>query len=212
MLFTAIGVIGCSNHEQNDDTNQQIEDTNTTASDDINAPESVEAASDLDSRIEEKCIGIMICREDEVECYYFLPDTNEDFINSFSRLDWIAERGGAGTQSEYITPDQNALSIIEKSSGITENELIYEQTYLKLTGINTETWIRLIYEPYMPESGIGSFPHKDIVFATMTDKEDAFLARQDPENPDIWEYMSLPGYGQWLQREIDMFVRLRLAF
>ncbi|NPV70783.1 MAG: hypothetical protein HPY55_09085 [Firmicutes bacterium] len=114
-------------------------------------------------------------------------------VSDIQNLRWIALRGGLGI--ENIAEGHDHLEIIRQS----------EKNEVKSKGL----WIRLYYETYKPEQGMNDFGHKDIiVYAAPRNPNDAFLGIQNTDDQTKWSLFSLPGYGPWLKKEIDILLRL----
>lgn len=116
-------------------------------------------------------------------------------VSDVQDLLWIAYRGGAGIDpakaEERNTKD---LEIVQES-----NESI----------VTEHTWIRLFYQPYKPPQGMNDFGHQDImVYSDPQNLHDAYLAIQDPDDQLKWKVFPIPEYGSWLQKEIEIFLRL----
>lgn len=152
--------------------------------------------------------SVMVCRKNEPDCFYFPSDTlASNYAETFEDLMWIASRGGAGISGEDWLPDDNALTIIKLSDQIIQDTDIIKTDSVKLENDNTQTWVRINYDSYIPASGVNEFPHKDVIMATAEDSgENAFIAIQNPKDLSTWKFIKLPGYGQWLERELDMLL------
>ncbi|WP_068794271.1 hypothetical protein [Brevibacillus laterosporus] len=77
------------------------------------------------------------------------------------------------------------------------------------TSQNDYTYIRLIQTPFIPEEGVNAFPRKDIVlYIDQQYPNDVFVGVQNPNKLDEWEVYIVKNYGNWLKKEIDLYVSL----
>jgi len=162
---------------------------------------------------QENCIGIIVARAGDYEIYYF--DSNELtklYIHVFENLRSMALRNEAGISGILQTTDDSVYSILSAAEETITTDII-DQGYISSDVKNNITWVRLLYNPYIPEIGVNDQPHKDIIFAiTGENLEDAYLIIQDPKALTVWNYMELEEYGQWLNREIDMLLAQTTGF
>lgn len=162
---------------------------------------------------QENCTGIIVARAGDYEIYYF--DSNELtklYIHVFENLRSMALRNEAGISGILQTTDDSVYSILSAAEETITTDII-DQGYISSDVKNNITWVRLLYNPYIPEIGVNDQPHKDIVFAiTGENLEDAYLIIQDPKASTVWNYMELEEYGQWLNREIDMLLAQTTGF
>lgn len=69
-------------------------------------------------------------------------------------------------------------------------------------------YVRLKKSSYVPQVGENAPASKDILFYVDDKKpEDLFLAVQDPKKLKEWKVYKVKGYGSWLQKEIDIYLR-----
>jgi hypothetical protein len=127
----------------------------------------------------------------------------EPIISDIQNLRWIAYRGGAGLDFRQVEKDQKDISIVKASETIESNGEAQDGS----------PWVRLYYAPYKPVQGANDTGHKDIIICADNpqDPEDAYLLIQNPDNLTKWTVITLPGYGQWLQKEVDMLLRMKMG-
>lgn len=127
----------------------------------------------------------------------------EPIISDIQNLRWIAYRGGSGMDFRQVVKDQKDISIVKAS----ENTESIEKAR------DGSPWLRLYYDPYKPVQGANDTGHKDIIICADNpqDPEDAYLLVQNPDNLTEWTVITLPGYGQWLQKEVDMLLRMKMG-
>lgn len=144
--------------------------------------------AEVESRLETTLIRIVVQRGQDRYSLRTQPGLNPyGLVTDIQHIRWIAIRGGAG-----IEP-------IEKE--------VLDPVRESVTG--KQVWVRFYYEPYKPEQGMNDRGHKDIV--VYTDPEnvaDAILGIQNPDHQERWDMFVLHGYGPWLQKEIDILLRL----
>lgn len=91
-----------------------------------------------------------------------------------------------------------------------EQELPFLQEKLEEgTSQYDNTYIRIVQQPFIPESGVNEFPRKDIViYLDPQNPNDAFVGVQNPHHPDTWKIYQVKDYGGWVKKEIDLHVAL----
>ncbi|MEJ8547348.1 hypothetical protein [Brevibacillus borstelensis] len=74
---------------------------------------------------------------------------------------------------------------------------------------NDYTYIRLVQTPYIPEIGENAHPRKDIViYLDARYPDDAFVGEQNPKKLEEWTIYQVKGYGNWLKKDIDLYLSL----
>jgi hypothetical protein len=120
-------------------------------------------------------------------------------VLDMKNLLWLATRGAAGIEAEGEKKAVAEFSVIAES----------EESLAGDTVNSDNCWIRLNYEAYFPDQGVNVWEHKDlIIYIDPDNADDAFLGVQDPQEQMLWTVFRLPGYGTWLEKEIDMLLRL----
>lgn len=104
----------------------------------------------------------------------------------------LAARGGAGIvpeASERLPSAALPLASQQRQEGF------------------THLWVRF---EFAPAAGPGDGPgagHGDVMlYVDIDNPADARLAVQDAADPEQWQMTPLPGYGAWLEREVDLFI------
>ncbi|HML37988.1 MAG TPA: hypothetical protein PKA19_11310 [Bacillota bacterium] len=141
-----------------------------------------------------------------------LKNDSADILNSYGivrnveELLWIAPRGGAGIEADGTEKNISDLPAIKESeAALTDNPT----DWYSLEVDTDNLWIRLIYDPYKPAPGVNSMAHKDImVYLDNDNNSNAYLGIQNPDDETQWTVISLPGYGSWFEREMDMIMRI----
>lgn len=109
-------------------------------------------------------------------------------------LVWIALREGEAV-AEDIGEAEDAY--VAKSSKVLEGS--------EEAGDNV--WIRILQERFVPEEGtFGQSAHKDYLFYRQS--EDAYIGIQSAEDDDRWTILKMDDYGEWLEKEIRIYVRM----
>ena len=177
--------------------------------------ESISDQTTVESREpqQENCIGIIVARAGDYEIYYFDSNNLTDlYIDNFENLRSLALRNKAGVSEILQTADDLVSPILNMAEEAITTDVI-DKGYISSDLENSITWVRLLYNPYMPELGDNDQPHKDIVLAVTSENlENAFLIIQDPNTLTVWNYIKLEGYGQWLSREVDMLLAQTTGF
>lgn len=141
--------------------------------------------------------------QDEGEKHYWVS-WQKDVYNSDSApggvdesldaLVWMVFREGT-----LISEDQPA----DEDACISES--IQVLNGLEETGDNL--WIRVVQEPYIATGGVfGQVSHKDYVFYRQG--EDAYIGVQSAEDDELWTLLKMADYGDWLEKEIKIYVRM----
>lgn len=77
------------------------------------------------------------------------------------------------------------------------------------TSENAFTYIRLVQTPFIPNEGVNEFPRKDIViYFDPKYPNDALVGVQNPNKLEEWQIYKVPDYGNWLKKEIDLYISL----
>lgn len=158
-----------------------------------NASSSSETMSDEDQQI----TSMLICWNNDV---FSFENSILDIAGLYKNIEailWIAPRGGAGIDSEGNQIKAASNDFIQLSENLTSGERLEENVLL----------IR-INRKYSVENTPMSY--KDVVM--YRDNEDAYLAWQMADDPDIWHLFRLPGYGEWLEKEVAIFMRCATGF
>lgn len=147
-----------------------------------------------------------------------------NIVRDIIDLLWLSQRGGCGVdeppEAWVITPrvDISELPIVRQCRSIAADhgfpgfEGFAGDMGQEAPMDDENTWIHLIYERYLyagerPDGQPISFKDK-VVYLDPDDPDNAILALQDGEEPDIWDVYTWPGYGPWLMKEIDVLLRM----
>ena len=68
-------------------------------------------------------------------------------------------------------------------------------------------WLRIVRYPVEKDVGTSVLEYKDILI--YAEGEDAYIAMQSLENTELWTLWKIPTYGDWLYKEIALFMRIR---
>ena len=113
---------------------------------------------------------------------------------SLDTLVWMAFRGGT-IISENLSAEENTY--------IPESDKVLEGS----EEIEDHVWIRIEQEAYIPQEGtLGQVSHKDYIFYVQG--EDAYVGVQSAEDTELWTILEVADYGDWLEKEIDIYVRM----
>ena len=113
---------------------------------------------------------------------------------SLDTIVWMAFRGG---------------TIISEDLSAEENEYILESNQVLEGSEEAEdhVWVRIEQEAYIPQEGaLGQVLHKDYIFYVQG--EDAYVGVQSAEDTELWTILEMTDYGDWLKKEIDIYVRM----
>ena len=113
---------------------------------------------------------------------------------SLDTLVWMAFRGGT-VISEDMSAEENAF--------ISESDRVLEGS----EEAEDHVWIRIVQEPFTASEGsLGQVSHKDYIFYVQG--EDAYVGVQSAEDTELWTILEMADYGDWLEKEIDIYVRM----
>lgn len=116
------------------------------------------------------------------------------FYDSLNTLVWMAYRGG-DIIAEDLSADEDAyiaesIQVLEGSGEVT-----------------CDVWVRMVQEETWPERGsIGQSAHKDYIFYRQG--ENAYVGVQSAENNELWTIIKMADYGDWLEKEIGIYIRM----
>lgn len=135
---------------------------------------------------------MLICWNNDV---FSFENSSLDIAGLYENVEallWIAPRGGAGIDSEGNQIEAASNELIQLSENMASGDRIEEDVLL--LRINRE---------YAVENTPMSY--KDIVM--YRDNEDAYLAWQMADDRNTWYLFRLPGYGEWLEKEVAIYMR-----
>ena len=186
------GLSGCSgsNSEGVQETEPITELSEYTTE---NASSSSETMSDEDQQI----TSMLICWNNDV---FSFENNSLDIAGLYKNIEamlWIALRGGAGINSEGNRIDAASNDFIQLSEKLTPGERLEEN--ILLLRINRKNAVENT-----------SMSYKDILL--YRDNEDAYLAWQMADDLNTWYLFQLSGYGEWLEKEVAIFMRCATGF
>jgi hypothetical protein len=116
------------------------------------------------------------------------------FYDSLNTMVWMAYRGG-----EIIEEDLSS----DAEEHIAESAKILDGS----DEVEHDVWVRIVQEAVVPETGsIGQIAHKDYIFYRQD--EDAYIGIQSAENNELWTIIKMNDYGDWLEKEISIYIRM----
>lgn len=107
---------------------------------------------------------------------------------------------------EWLVPRSDGECIADNLSS-EENEFIAESINV-LNGseeVEDKVWIRIVQNP-VPPTADSTIPHKDFIFYVV--EEDAYVGIQSSEDNNSWIIWKMPDYGDWLEKEINIYIRM----
>lgn len=99
--------------------------------------------------------------------------------------------------------------VIAENMSAEENDFIAESAQvMEASGeVGDSVWIRCIQESFEPEEGsFGQTAHKDYIFYRQGN--DAYVGLQSAEDNGVWTILKMADYGDWLEKEIRIHIRL----
>ena len=156
---------------------------------------SLEAESDIASRNQETAAEnekhFWVNRQGEIFDSVSAPGGVDESLDT---LVWMAFRGGS-----IISEDLSA----EESDYILESNRVIDGS----EEAGDHVWIRVGQEASIPQEGaLGQVSHKDYIFYVQ--EEDAYVGVQSAEDTGLWTILEMADYGDWLEKEIDIYIRL----
>ena len=113
---------------------------------------------------------------------------------SLDAIVWLAFREGT-----VISEDQPS----EENACILESNKVLDG----FEEVEDHVWIRIAQEALIPQEGaLGQVSHKDYIFYVQG--EDAYVGVQSAEDTELWTILEMTDYGDWLEKEIDIYVRM----
>lgn len=107
---------------------------------------------------------------------------------------------------EWLVPRSDGECIADNLSA-EENEFITESNNV-LNGseeAEDKVWIRIVQNPVLPTAD-STIPHKDFIFYVAG--EDAYVGIQSSKDNNSWAIWKMPDYGDWLEKEINIYIRM----
>lgn len=167
--------------------------------------------SDSVSEFEPNLISMTTCANGI--CQNWTPEMIEDtrILNDIQILKWIVPRGGIGVEEPASEQNASDNIFLSESNKIFEeySSQMEEDWYFDFEDHN-KVWVRLNYNSYKPAEGVNDIVHKDIML--YIEDEDLYFAIQDVDNKELWRITKVPGYGSWMEKEIELFYRLHMGF
>lgn len=108
---------------------------------------------------------------------------------------------------EWLVPRSNGGECIADNISAAENEFITESNNVLDGAEETgdKVWIRIVQNPVLLTAG-STIPHKDFIFYVAG--EDAYVGIQSSEDNNSWAIWKMPDYGDWLEKEINIYIRM----
>lgn len=110
-----------------------------------------------------------------------------------------ALKAGAAAEAEAEkVPERENPCLLESGSMADTGEILPSESGL--------VWVRIIGgEDIDSGEGTSALEHGDI--AAYIQGEDVYIAAEAAEG-DLWDIWKLPGYGEWMEQEIRIFLRV----
>lgn len=120
-------------------------------------------------------------------------------LQNIEQLAYLAPRGGLGMEMEAEKVPESKNPYLAESAGLTDMEEI-------LTSESGLVWVRIFCGSGADFGEGTSVPeHGDI--AAYVQGENLYIAEETGEK-ELWNIWKLPGYGEWLEQEIRIFLRV----
>lgn len=131
----------------------------------------------------------------------FEMSNSSGIIKNILDLAWLAPRNGLNIEeiSGNATEKNNAY-ILESNTVVNDEEKRNEN-------YTDNIWLRIVRYPVEKDVGTSILEYKDILI--YAEGEDAYIAMQSLENTELWTLWKIPTYGDWLYKEIALFMRIR---
>ena len=182
----SVALCACSNQEAGEDVTDipQPQSEISEGTDSLSQSKTSESADD-------SSVSFQVNWQGEI----FESDASPAGVEeNLDTLVWMALREGesvaedvAADEDKYIPESDKALG----DSGEAEDNV----------------WVRVVQKEFVPEEGtFGQIAHKDYLFYRQG--EDAYVGIQSAENNDLWTILKMADYGEWLEKEIRIYVRM----
>ncbi|MCM1112114.1 MAG: M56 family metallopeptidase [Muribaculum sp.] len=126
-----------------------------------------------------------------------LFDSGTDTAGFWESLDtfvWMALRGGEITEEE-LAAEENAY-IVESARALEGSAEVEDRI-----------WVRVVQAPVAVEEGtLGQTAHKDYLFYRQ--EADAYVGIQSAEDENLWTLVRMADYGDWLEKQIRIYIRM----
>ncbi|MBO9608785.1 MAG: hypothetical protein J7639_22715 [Paenibacillaceae bacterium] len=147
----------------------------------------------LERMVIQRGVDIFIADHPEDDGYW--QAANQAILYNLTTLYNAAYRGLYNNAPER--KNANEISLLADSEASQEG-----------TAASSHIYIRLQRLAYVPEAGENAPASKDIIFYTDTNNpNDLNIAVQDPTNLQEWTVYQVSNYGDWLKKEIDIYIR-----
>lgn len=146
-------------------------------------------------------------------CQNWMPETIDDtgILNDIQVLRWLVPRGGISVEEPANMQNVSDNIFLSECNKIFEeySSQMGDEWYFDFEDHN-KVWVRLNYNSYKPAEGVNDIVHNDIML--YIEDEDLYFAIQDVDNEELWTITKIPGYGSWMEKEIELFYRLHMGF
>lgn len=120
-------------------------------------------------------------------------------VQNIVHLAWLAPRGGLGMEAEAEkVPEHENSCLLESGSMADTEEILPSESGL--------VWVRITGGEDI-DSGEGTSVQEHGDIAAYIQGADVYIAAEAAEG-DLWDIWKLPGYGEWLEQEIRIFLRV----
>lgn len=120
-------------------------------------------------------------------------------LQNIEQLAYLAPRGGLGMEEEAENVQGDSNPYLSESGSTGDMEEI-------LTSESGLTWIRISGRSGADSGSGTSVPERGDI-AAYVQEEDLYIAEETGEK-DVWNIWKLPGYGEWMEQEIRIFLRV----
>ena len=122
---------------------------------------------------------------------------------TFAATLWISTHEGEILGENVSGSDYPCIAESEKIlQAAAEGEKVWD-----MPGEVSLVWVRMEQEALvLPEGSLGQVTHKDYII--YREGEDAYVGLQSVEDRSKWTVSRIAGYGEWLERELGIFVHM----
>lgn len=108
-------------------------------------------------------------------------------------FEWLVPRSDGECIADYLSAEENEF-IAESINVLNGSEEAEDKI-----------WIRIVQNPVLPTAD-STIPHKDFIFYVV--EEDAYVGIQSSEDNNSWTIWKMPDYGDWLEKEVNIYIRM----
>lgn len=193
-MVLALLTVGCGVQEALvSETGSEAEETEETKTEKIKTKAESELESESEAKIKQQ---VFVSFNGEIQGF---EADSSGMLQNIEQLAYLAPRGGLGMEEEAENVQGDSNPYLSESGSTGDMEEI-------LTSESGLTWIRISGRSGADSGSGTSVPERGDI-AAYVQEEDLYIAEETGEK-DVWNIWKLPGYGEWMEQEIRIFLRV----